>query len=271
MSFKGDKKSSKKRKRTANEDETGADSKALATLNASNEASTAPVTIEDDDSWVSADAPSDISGPVLFVLPTEPLSSIATDAAGTVYTIPIENLAEGDSTGLSAEPHDVRQVWIANRVAGTENFSLKGHHGKYLGCDKFGVLSAAKEAVGQEECFKMIPASDNAGVFNLQTVRDKFVAAEQTGGKQPKLRGDTEFVGYETGIRVRMQARFKPRLKKDKEEKAREKISRKELEDMVGRRLGDEEVKRLKRARKDGNFHEAVLDVKVKGKHDKFA
>ena len=34
---------------------------------------------------------------------------------------------------------------------------------------------------------------------------------------------------------------------------------------------GDDEVKRLKRARREGNFHEMVLDVKVKGKHDKFA
>lgn len=68
-----------------------------------------------------------------------------------------------------------------------------------------------------------------------------------------------------------MQARFKPRLKANKEEKAREKISRKELEEVVGRRLADEEVRRLKRARREGGYHEAILDVRVKGKHDKFA
>ena len=68
-----------------------------------------------------------------------------------------------------------------------------------------------------------------------------------------------------------MQARFKPKLKANKENRAREKISRKELEEVVGRRLDDDEVKRLKRARREGNYHEAILDVRVKGKHDKFA
>lgn len=68
-----------------------------------------------------------------------------------------------------------------------------------------------------------------------------------------------------------MQARFKPRLKANREEKAREKISRKQLEEAAGRRLEDEEVKRLKKARREGSYHEALLDLKVKGKHDKFA
>jgi protein FRG1 len=68
-----------------------------------------------------------------------------------------------------------------------------------------------------------------------------------------------------------MQARFKPKLKASKEEKALAKISRKELEDIIGRRLADDEVKKLKKARREGNFHETALDIKVKSSHDKFA
>ena len=68
-----------------------------------------------------------------------------------------------------------------------------------------------------------------------------------------------------------MQARFKPRLKANKESKANEKVSRRELEDVVGRRLEDSEVKRLKKARVEGDYHEAILDVRVKGKHDKYS
>lgn len=68
-----------------------------------------------------------------------------------------------------------------------------------------------------------------------------------------------------------MQARFKPRLKANKELKIKEKISRKELEEVVGRRLEDDEVKRLKKARVQGDYHEAILDIKVKGKHDKYS
>lgn len=75
---------------------------------------------------------------------------------------------------------------------------------------------------------------------------------------------------FDTTLRVRMQARFKPRLKASKEERAKEKISRRELEEAAGRRLEEDEVKRLKRARREGNYHEALLDIKVKSKHDKF-
>jgi protein FRG1 len=68
-----------------------------------------------------------------------------------------------------------------------------------------------------------------------------------------------------------MQARFKPRLKASKEEKLSSRISRRELEQAVGRRLQDEELRRLKKARRDGDYHEALLDIKVKNKHDKYS
>ncbi len=124
LTFKGDKKP-KKRKRT------DADPDSIAA------SSTAPQPPPDadadageDDSWVSADAPSDITGPVILVLPTTPLTCLACDANGSVFASAVENAVEGDPA--SAEPHDVRQVWVATRVAGTEGVSLRGHHGKYV-------------------------------------------------------------------------------------------------------------------------------------------
>ena len=123
LHFKGDKKA-KKRKRVPevdNVDEKYGNTKALAT------ASDKPAAT-DDDSWVNVDAPTDVSGPILIVLPSDPVTSLACDANGKVFTSEIENIVEGDAS--TAEPHDVRQVWVANRVAGTEGFSLKGHHGR---------------------------------------------------------------------------------------------------------------------------------------------
>lgn len=121
LSFKGDKKS-KKRKRTAEQTDSNLpSSKEIATASE-------PET-QNDDSWVTAEAPSDVAGPVIFVLPTEPGTCLACDANGKIFTSEIENFVDGDPT--TAEPHDVRQVWVANRVAGTENFSFKGHHGRY--------------------------------------------------------------------------------------------------------------------------------------------
>lgn len=120
LSFKGDKKQ-KKRKRT-DPDNPPRDK-------ATDEPSTSTQEVADnDDSWVSADAASDISGPIMMVLPTEPPAALACDPNGNVFVVPIENIVDGNRA--TAEPHDVRQVWVANRVAGTEAFRLKGHHGK---------------------------------------------------------------------------------------------------------------------------------------------
>lgn len=141
---------------------------------------------------------------------------------------------------------------------------------RYLGCDRFGILSAKQEAVSAEESFLCITSPDTPGTLNIQTQRDKFLTINEDA-KVPEVRGDAESISFNTTFRIRMQARYKPRLKADKESKAREKISRKELEDVVGRRLEDDEVKRLKRARREGDYHETILDVRVKGKHDKFA
>lgn len=84
--------------------------------------------VPEDQSWVSADVPGDINGPVIFVLPSSPPTCIACDANGKVFASPLENLIEGNPG--TAEPHDVRQVWVATRVAGSEGMSFKGHHGK---------------------------------------------------------------------------------------------------------------------------------------------
>lgn len=266
LSFKGDKKP-KKRKRTAEDaDPDAPTSKALSTP------SNIPTNAadDDDDSWVNAEILTDLTGPVIFVLPTEPASCLSCDANGKVFALQVENMADDNPT--TAEPHDVRQVWVANRVAGTESFSFKGHHGKYLGSDKFGIPSATREAISPEESWTCVPMPDIAGTFALQSQREKFITVEE--GKDvssTSVRVDSEEVGFKTTLRVRMQARFKPKLKVAKADKAREKISRKELEEAVGRRLDDDEVKMLKRARREGTYHEALLDVKVKGKHDKFA
>ena len=121
LSFKGDKKS-KKRKHTKIEDDVEhSDSKALTRTAATK-------IVEEDDTWVTAEAFADLSGPVIVALPTSPPTCIACDANGKVFLSELENVVEGDSS--TAEPHDVRQVWVANRIVGTESISLKGHHGR---------------------------------------------------------------------------------------------------------------------------------------------
>ncbi|OJJ47778.1 hypothetical protein ASPZODRAFT_24669 [Penicilliopsis zonata CBS 506.65] len=232
----------------------------------------------EDQSWVSADVPSDIAGPIIFVLPSDPPTCLASDANGQIFASELTNLIDGNPS--TAEPHDVRQVWVATKVAGTEGFSFKGHHGKYLSCDNHGLLSATASAISPYESFLAIPPPDIPGMFSLQTSggdKETFLSVRETTSKKSvsgtavEIRGDATAISFETSLRIRMQARFKPKLKLSRETKAREKISRKELEAIVGRPLEDHDVKRLRRARREGNFHEEVLDVRVKGKHDKFA
>lgn len=147
---------------------------------------------------------------------------------------------------------------------------------RYLSCDNHGLFSATAAAVSHYESFLAIPSPDIPGTFSLQTRggdAESFLcvkeSAKASGGVE--IRGDASTISFETTLRIRMQARFKPKLRATKESKAYEKISKKELEEIVGRLLNEDEVRRLRRARREGNFHEEVLDVKVKGKHDKFA
>ncbi|OJJ75092.1 hypothetical protein ASPBRDRAFT_172734 [Aspergillus brasiliensis CBS 101740] len=237
-----------------------------------------------DQSWVSADTSSDISGPILLILRTAPPTCLATDAHGTVFASPLENMIEGDPR--TAEPHDVRQVWIASKIAGIEGWSLKGSNGRYLTSDKHGIMSANASAISQHEIYTINESGVGGGgffVFGTGTGESSSSSSATTTtqrGDGVEVRGDETNLADEdedgenaggTNIRVRMQARFKPRIQASKEIKAREKIGRKELEGIVGRRLDDDEVKRLRKARKEGDFHEVVLDVRVRGKHDKFA
>ena len=122
LAFKGNKKS-KKRKAPHGENDQHHDgsSEALTQCNRPTEA-------EDDDSWVTAELVTDIMGPIIIILPSVKPTCLACDANGKVFASELENIIEDQVA--SAEPHDVRQVWIASRAAGTEEISFKGHHGR---------------------------------------------------------------------------------------------------------------------------------------------
>lgn len=146
---------------------------------------------------------------------------------------------------------------------------------RYLACDKIGLLSATSEAVSPLESFNLIATADTPGTFQIQSLRDTFITIKPSTSSRPNappadVRGDADDITYNTTLRIRMQARFKPRIRTSKEEREKSKISRKELEDAAGRRLNEDEVRVLKRAKREGDYHERLLEIKVKNKHDKF-
>ena len=126
------------------------------------------------------------------------------------------------------ETQQVRQVWVSTRIADTSRFAFKGHHSKYLCVDKFGLLSATKEAISPEEEITPIK-SQTTGLWSLQTVRDKFISAEEVPGKDVVIRGDAETIGFGENWGIRVQRRFKKKAKKEGEV-VKDKISRKDLE-----------------------------------------
>jgi protein FRG1 len=142
---------------------------------------------------------------------------------------------------------------------------------RYLACAKDGTLSATSEAVSPLETFSVFPTADTPGTFQIQTLRDTFLGVSPGKADKEEVRGSAEAISFATTLRIRMQARFKPRVKTAKEDKARDKVSRRDLEDAAGRKLDDDEVRRLKRARREGDYHEQLLMIKVKGKHDKYS
>jgi protein FRG1 len=147
---------------------------------------------------------------------------------------------------------------------------------RYLSSDTHGIFSATASAVSHYESFLAIPSPEVSGTFSLQTHGgdgESFLSIKENAktASGVEIRGDANTISFETTVRVRMQARFKPKLRASKESKAYEKISKKELEGIVGRSLNEDEVKRLRKGRREGNFHEVLLDVKVSGKHDKWA
>ncbi|KAI5291755.1 hypothetical protein KEM54_000547 [Ascosphaera aggregata] len=280
LTFKGDKPRKRKHHHSHKEESSEDREDRQVARRIKKEEAAAAETYVEDQVWVSADVPSDISGPVLIVLPSTPPTCVASDALGNVFAMVVENLIEGNPS--TAEPHDVRQVWVALKVAGTEGLQFKGHHGKYLSCDKYGMLSASSSAVAVYETFIPIQSPDTPGTFSLQIAGgdlEQFISIkkkesrEREGKTSVQIRGDEDTVGFTTTLRIRMQAKFKPSVKasREKSKATHARISKLELEQIVGRRLEDEEVRRLKRARREGTFHEEVLDVRVKGKHDKFA
>lgn len=117
LSFKGDAKPKKRKNRTHEQQDECAEK-----MEAPSD------TAIEDGSWVTAETADSIRGPVLLVMQTPLPSCLMCDANGKVALSRLENMIDGDRS--TAEPHDVRQVWVASQLAGTSKINFKGHHGR---------------------------------------------------------------------------------------------------------------------------------------------
>lgn len=156
LKFKGEK--SKKRKRNVDDPESGGPS--------------AKEDINEDEGWIDAESLDDINtGPLFIVFMSSPAVAAASDPLGKIYAATLKPSDEHGSIG-NIEPDDVRQVWIATRLAGGSKISLKTPTGKFLSCDKVGILSASKEAIGPQEEWQPVQKEDG---WAFQNVYEKFL------------------------------------------------------------------------------------------------
>ncbi|TPX48739.1 hypothetical protein SeMB42_g00323 [Synchytrium endobioticum] len=299
LKFKGDSSSTGKKKRKADDDPAGG-------CNTKSAKSTSSQATE---GWVVAESEDDLLGPV-FILSTttDPPSVVSCNGKHHVALSLLENQEDAtmdDITPSNAEPYDVSQVFVCNRVAGSSKVTLKSAFGKYLAADKFGVVACEREAAGNTEEWSILVRPDGIA---FKSFWDTFLSAEydktlndneddeevgmdsklNTTGKDKKkklkkkdgvIRCDVDAVGFREVFTVKCQAA--ERAKRRNEAKGGQGIKKDltiaEMEDMKrfqswnkGRPIVEADVSLLKKAEREGNLHEVLLTRREKLKSDKF-
>ncbi|GBB83674.1 hypothetical protein RclHR1_10370011 [Rhizophagus clarus] len=176
LSFKGDRDRKKKKKRKAEE------------------------SIEEDgnqEGWVLAETQGDLIGPLFLVFNSEPLSCLYCSEKD--HSIGVQSLPSGKQLS-TIEPEDIASVFVGSRIVGnTGRISLKTFDEKYLASDKFGVITAEREAIGPQEEWTPIIKSDGIA---LQSIYDKFLSIDEIADGGYNLRADVETVGFYHSIGV---------------------------------------------------------------------
>ncbi|KAG1905885.1 FRG1-like family-domain-containing protein [Suillus fuscotomentosus] len=240
---------------------------------------------EDPETWVLPENAAEIRGPTFIIHPSDP-SPISVNFDSTRNKIVLSSL-DKDSTSdtdtpslLDRIPTEVAQVWVTTRVAGSATINLRTGtgEGKFLSCDKHGIVSAFREARGPEEEWTPVILPD--GMVAFMNVYENYLSVDEVAGGSLQLRGDSEEVGFRERFWLKIQSKYKKEAHEEK--KKREAGSELTVIDETstnhmhqawgaGRSVVSKEDKReLKRARKEGRLAEALLDRRAKLKSDRF-
>ncbi|KZS91060.1 hypothetical protein SISNIDRAFT_443439 [Sistotremastrum niveocremeum HHB9708] len=248
---------------------------------------------EDPETWVLPDNANEIRGPTFFFHPSDP--PICVTYNSTQQKIKLNNLLkseikeEDDGAGpsegpslLKHVPTDTSQVWVVTRIAGstTINFRTGSADGKFLSCDAHGLVSADRDARGPQE--EWTPVLVEGGMVAFMNVYEKYLSVDEVAGGTLQLRGDSETIGFRERFWVKVQSKYKreateeERKKKEGETSGKRKIDEAETNRTfhtwgAGRSVvSQEDTRALKKARKEGQLSEALLDRRAKLKSDRF-
>lgn len=184
---------------------------------------------EDDDepeTWVLPEEPNEIRGPTFVMHPSDP-SPICITYDTTRGRIVLHSLdkdkTEDDEEKklLDRTPSEVSQVWVVTRVAGSPTINLRTGvgEGKFLSCDKHGIVSADREARGPQEEWTPVVFPD--GMVAFQNVYEKYLGVDEVAGGTMALRGDSDEVGFRERFWVKIQSKYKKEAH-DEEKKRKE-------------------------------------------------
>lgn len=201
-----------------------------------------------DEVWVTAKDRKELTGPIM-ILGTN-ATCISAELNGKVY---VSNELDfvGDKEKLvdRVEPTSTQQVFVIMPLElGKETkyaFKIKD---RYLTIED-GYLSANSTAVGDRQTFVINQYKDGWSIG----INKKYI----TIGDE-----DVKTTTEETPLYIRIQAQNA--IKESASYEVKQRISTKELVEMVGRKLGDNEVRTLKKAFKEGKLNEALLDFRQK-------
>ncbi|TFK55135.1 actin-crosslinking protein [Heliocybe sulcata] len=245
---------------------------------------------EDDqepEAWVLPDDPTQIRGPSFIFHPSDP-SPICVTFDSTRNRIILHSLDRDKSdegkenpTLLDRVPTEVSQVWVITRVAGSSTINLRTGvgEGKFLSCDKHGLVSADREARGPQEEWTPVILPD--GMVAFQNIYEKYLSVDEAAGGVLQLRGDSEEVGFAERFWVKIQNRYKKEAT-DEEKKRQAGIVEGPSADEAsvnhmyqawgaGRSVvSGADKQEIKRAKKEGRLAETMLDRRAKLKSDRF-
>ncbi|GAA5905368.1 hypothetical protein JCM5296_003697 [Sporobolomyces johnsonii] len=243
-----------------------------------------------------------------FILPTASSSSshaiASTSSASAAHLATLDpdeldalvddpSLTSGvDLLSAHTEPTDVYHVWVCTRIPDTnDKVTLRSGSGKFLAADELGAVTAEREARGPQEEWTLEAASTGGkGAFVLKSLYGKYLSVDVVAGGKVELRADEEHEGETERWRIYMQGEFVAKAKKQFNErngiKTRPDNGLTFVGDLAGAEASNirkyqargggefvgsaEDIRELKRARKEGKLAEAMLDRRAKLKSDRY-
>ncbi|KIL69901.1 hypothetical protein M378DRAFT_184270 [Amanita muscaria Koide BX008] len=240
----------------------------------------------DSETWVFPEDASEIRGPTFIFHPSDasPLSINYNATANRLILYALDKEKSEDSEDpplLERIPTDVSQVWVVTRVAGSPTINLRTGtgEGKFLSCDKHGLVSADKDARGPQEEWTPVLFPD--GMVAFMNVYEKYLSVDEAAGGILQLRGDSEEVGFRERFWVKVQYKYKKEANEEEKKKRNVNVAEPELDEAALNRtyqawgagrsfVSKEDKTEVKKARKEGRLAEVMLERRAKLKSDRF-